>query len=139
MSLKATRLTLLLNQEFMMNSKKEMKFRLREIISFVKHLRIHYQLLLLSGTFLLGGVFSKGTDYSHFIIQYFNVHILLFGGLTVYNSYWDNDSGPIGGLKHPPKVEPWFHISSLIVQLIGLFIASISGYIFVISYFFSSF
>ena len=41
------------------------------------------------------------------LIGFLSVHILLFGGVTVYNSYWDKDTGPIGGLRAPPPLAPW--------------------------------
>ncbi len=105
-----------------------------EIIDFIKHLRIHYQFLLISGTYLLGGVFSSNQNITMFIIQYLSVHIFLFGGTTAYNSFWDKDEGPIGGLKNPPKMKQWMHIASLIVQIIGLILAFLVNYYFVLLY-----
>jgi 4-hydroxybenzoate polyprenyltransferase len=48
------------------------------------------------------------------------VHVLLFGGATAYNSWWDKDTGPIGGLKHPPKMTRWMHPVSLFLMFAGL-------------------
>lgn len=94
---------------------------------FVLHLRWHYQLFILSGGFLLGGFLSPDLNARWFVIQFLNVHLLLFGGATAYNSYWDKDEGPIGGLRHPPKMQPWMWLGSLIFQMIGLMLAIPQG------------
>ncbi|MGD8427766.1 MAG: UbiA family prenyltransferase [Balneolaceae bacterium] len=90
---------------------------------FLLHLRWHYQLFILSGGFLLGGFLSPVLHLQWFILQFLNVQLLLFGGATAYNSYWDKDTGPIGGLKNPPRMERWMWAASLIIQMLGLFLA----------------
>lgn len=98
------------------------------------HLRWHYQLFILSGGFLLGGLLSEGLEIRWFLIQFFNVHLLLFGGATAYNSFWDKDEGPIGGLRHPPQMQPWMWLGSLILQMIGLMLAIPQGSFYVSVY-----
>ena len=93
--------------------------KLKEIAHFVIHLRLHYQFFILSGGYLLGGFLSDEMDTAQFWIQFLNIHVLLFGGATVYNSWWDKDEGPIGGLKHPPKMEKWMHSVSLLLMFAG--------------------
>lgn len=97
--------------------------RWMELKAFLIHLRLHYQFFILSGAFLAGAVFSGGIDTRIFLIQFFNVHVLLFGGVTVYNSYWDKDTGPIGGLQHPPALAAWTLPASWLLQVLGLAIA----------------
>lgn len=92
---------------------------LKEIIHFVLHLRLHYQLFILSGGYLLGGLMAEQMDTSQFWYQFLNVHILLFGGATAFNSFWDKDEGPIGGLKNPPKMTTWMHRVSLVLMYSG--------------------
>ncbi len=98
-----------------------------ELAAFFVHLRWHYQLLILSGGYLLGGLYHAKVAPASFSIQFLNVHLLLNGGVTAYNSYWDDDDGPIGGLEHPPKMTRWMHPASITVQLIGLAIALQQG------------
>ncbi len=105
--------------------------RLREILNFFIHLRLHYQLLILPGGYLLGSLYSREIDWNGFVIQFFNVHVFLNGGVTAYNSYWDKDEGPIGGLKAPPPMTAWMHPASLLVQAIGLPLAWTEGPTFV--------
>lgn len=101
---------------------------------FIVHLRWHYQLFILSGGFLLGGVLSAELNVQLYLQQFLNVHLLLFGGATAYNSYWDKDEGPIGGLANPPEMERWMWGASLLVQLLGLMLATVAGWIYTMVY-----
>lgn len=92
---------------------------LQEIKNFILHLRLHYQFFILSGGYFLGGLMSDQMQFSQFWLQFLNVHVLLYGGATAFNSYWDKDEGPIGGLKHPPKMTPWMHKVSLLLMAFG--------------------
>lgn len=103
----------------------------REIWHFLLHLRWHYQVFILSGGFLLGGLISPSMNWSSFLLQFANVHLLLFGGATAFNSYWDKDEGPIGGLKNPPPMKQWMWFLSILIQAVGLLIAIPAGNAFV--------
>ncbi|WP_170245664.1 UbiA family prenyltransferase [Fodinibius salinus] len=81
----------------------------------------------MSGGFLLGGFLSSSFTSTSFIIQFFNVHLLLFGGATAYNSYWDKDEGAIGGLRNPPPMQGWMHPASVLLQFLSLTIACSLG------------
>lgn len=106
---------------------------LRQVKDFILHLRLNYQFFILSGPYLLGVLLSN--HFSNLqIIQFLSVHALLFGGVTAYNSYFDKDEGPIGGLKNPPKMSHWMLILSWSFQVVGLCIGFQSGYPFVFWY-----
>ncbi|MBN2731690.1 MAG: UbiA prenyltransferase family protein [Balneolaceae bacterium] len=107
---------------------------LKQAGDFIIHLRWHYQMFILSGGFLLGGYLSPTVDWSPFLVQFLNVHLLLFGGATAYNSFWDKDEGPVGGLKDPPPMHRWMWGASLFLQFIGLMIALPAGLFFVLIY-----
>lgn len=111
-----------------------------EWMAFFSHLRLHYQFLILSGAFLSGAVLAGGAADRNFITQFLSVHVLLFGGVTVYNSYWDKDKGPIGGLRAPPPLAFWTLPASWILQALGLGLALLvsPGYagVFAVSMFF---
>lgn len=106
----------------------------RQLMNFLLHLRWHYQVGILSGGFLLGGVLSSTMNWPDFLLQFANVHLLLFGGATAYNSYWDKDEGPVGGLRHPPKMAGWMWSVSLIMQFFGLIVALFQGIVFALIY-----
>jgi 4-hydroxybenzoate polyprenyltransferase len=110
---------------------------LREIKHFLIHLRLHYQLFLLSGGYLLGGLMAGSMDLQQYLLQFLNVHVLLFGGATAYNSYWDRDEGPIGGLRHPPKMTRWMHPVSLGLMGVGWIWSFWIGWVYAGVYLFS--
>lgn len=105
-----------------------------EIGHFIIHLRFHYQLFILSGGFLMGAYLSPVFVAESFWVQFANVHLLLFGGATAYNSYWDKDEGPVGGLRHPPEMRRWMWPASLLLQFGGLLLALESGGLFGLIY-----
>lgn len=90
-----------------------------QIKHFLIHLRLHYQFLLLSGGFLLGGFLAGTMNTGQYWLQFLNVHVLLFGGATAFNSFWDKDTGPIGGLKNPPKMTGWMRYASVLMMAAG--------------------
>lgn len=52
-------------------------------------------------------------------VAYIAFHIFGYAGGTALNSYYDRDTGPVGGLAHPPPVPPHLLEFSLIWQGIG--------------------
>lgn len=77
--------------------------------SFLRHLRLHFQLVL-APVFLLGFAQAGGVPGWSFLALFLLVHVGLYGGATAYNSYCDQDTGPVGGMKHPPpagRLEQW--------------------------------
>lgn len=101
---------------------------------FIVHLRLHYQFFILSGGYLLAALFLPEVNWTSFGIQFLNVHVLLFGGATAYNSFWDKDEGPIGGLKSPPKMTDWMWTASLVIQFAGIILALFTGFKFLVIY-----
>lgn len=102
----------------------------KEIYHFIIHLRLHYQVLILSGGYLLGGFLAEEMDTLNYWLQFLNVHVLLFGGATAYNSWWDKDEGPIGGLQNPPKMTRWMHPASLLLMAVGLMFSLKTGLLY---------
>lgn len=86
------------------------------------HLRLHYQILLapifLWGYFLAVGEYGAQLGWK-FWSGFFAFHLFFYGGTTAYNSYYDRDEGPVGGLAKPSPVDPALLPFSLIMQLIG--------------------
>jgi 4-hydroxybenzoate polyprenyltransferase len=107
---------------------------MREALYFLIHLRLHYQLFILSGPFLLAGVYAPDIGWTRFIEQFLVVQILLFGGATAFNSFWDRDTGPVGGLRHPPPMQPWMRWASMGLQWLGLLLAMPLGSVYVSLY-----
>ncbi len=91
---------------------------IRQIVHFIAHLRWPYQTLLLSGTYGISILFVQEPDFNLFIQYILLWHLGLYGGATAFNSYWDKDEGPIGGLKNPPPMRPWMRWASFFLMLV---------------------
>ena len=91
---------------------------IRQIVHFIAHLRWPYQILLLSGTYGISIFFVQEPDFSLFTEYFLLWHLGLYGGATAFNSYWDKDEGPIGGLKNPPPMRPWMRWASFFLMMV---------------------
>lgn len=98
------------------------------LLNLFVHLRLHFQLLL-APIFLWGYFLSGAQPGLDFWLGFVAFHLFLYGGATAFNSYYDRDEGPIGGLATPPPVTQALMPLSLGVQLIGaLFAAFVNLY-----------
>ncbi|ACZ42208.1 UbiA prenyltransferase [Thermobaculum terrenum ATCC BAA-798] len=86
------------------------------------HLRLHFQILL-SPVYLWGWLLAGGSLGWDQCLGYIALHVFLYGGATALNSYYDRDTGPVGGLLHPPPVSGYLLPFSLACKLIGFLIA----------------
>ncbi len=84
----------------------------------VTHLRLHFQLLL-APIFLWGYLLADGRWSWTLAVSFGAFHVCNYGGGTAFNSYYDRDEGPIGGLEHPPPVVGALLPFSLGMQLLG--------------------
>ncbi len=86
------------------------------------HLRLHFQLLL-APVFLWGWLLAGGGFPLAIAVAFVALHLFLYTGATAFNSYYDRDEGPIGGLEHPPPVTRALLPVSLTLKLVGLLLA----------------
>jgi len=98
------------------------------------HLRLHYQLAFLSPLFIWGFTLGGARLTPRALIAFLAFHVCLYGGITAYNSYYDRDEGPVGGLRVPPRVTGALLPFSLAVQALGLVLAFDVGAAFVAVY-----
>lgn len=101
--------------------------RMRTLLPLLAHLRLHYQLLFLSPLFAWGFALGGGQFSARAGWGFLAFHVFLYGGITAYNSYYDRDEGPIGGLRKPPPVTEPLLGFSLAIQLVGLALATLVG------------
>jgi 4-hydroxybenzoate polyprenyltransferase len=93
------------------------------------HLRIPFQMTL--APIFLWGWFVSGTPPAWRLVPAFLAfHLFLYTGLTAYNSYFDRDEGPIGGLERPPTVHESLLPLSIAMQELGLLLAIPAGPVF---------
>src|SRR5438876_9625740 len=97
------------------------------------HLRLHFQLLL-APVFLWGWLLAGGGLSLSVVLGFIAFHFFLYSGATAFNSYYDRDVGPVGGLERPPSVSPGLLPFSLIVQLIGALLATLVNLPFWLAY-----
>ncbi len=94
--------------------------------NFLIHLRLPFQALLVP-FMLLGAALARGRTTWRFALAFFVLHVCFYGGTTAFNSHYDKDEGPIGGLESPPPPGPWLLPGSLALQAIGLGLAAFVG------------
>ncbi|MCB0077316.1 MAG: UbiA family prenyltransferase [Anaerolineales bacterium] len=104
------------------------------MISHLRHLRLPFNLLL-SPIYLWGVLLAGGTIRSlNFWVGYLTLHIFLYGGGTAFNSWYDQDEGPIGGMAEPVPTERGLLAFSIIWQTIGLPLALWIGWGFTVTW-----
>ncbi len=71
------------------------------------------------------GIFLSGGPIGYqFWLGLFVFHVLFYGGSTSFNSYYDQDEGPIGGLWNPPRPTRTLLYFSLAIQAIGMILVA---------------
>lgn len=103
-------------------------------LTLATHLRLHYQLLFLSPLFMWGVALADRAPSPRTWLGFAAFHVFLYGGITAYNSYYDRDEGPIGGLRVPPPVTPGLLGFALMIQTLGLLMALYVGAAFTLVY-----
>jgi 4-hydroxybenzoate polyprenyltransferase len=94
---------------------------------YLRHLRTHFNLLL-SPIYLWGVLLAGGSVLSlKFWLGYITLHFFLYGGGTAFNSYYDRDEGPVGGMAEPPPVDKGLLWFSIAIQVVGLPLAVAVG------------
>lgn len=88
------------------------------------HLRLPFQLTL-APFMLWGAALSHARLSWTFGVAFVVLQVCFYGGTTAYNSHYDRDEGPVGGLEAPPPPGPWLLPGSIGLQVVGLFVASL--------------
>ena len=92
--------------------------------NFLVHLRLPFQLTL--APFMLWGAALAHTPLGwRFALAFVVLQVCFYGGTTAFNSHYDKDEGPVGGLEAPPPPGPWLLPGSLALQAIGLALAAL--------------
>lgn len=107
---------------------------LKKIISLfdkdtIVHLRLPFSFFLLP-IFCFAISQAKSIDYFNTLIVFLVLHLFVYPGSNIYNSYMDNDKGSIGGLKNPPPATIKLFYMSIIFDVAGLILSFYIGYIF---------
>jgi 1,4-dihydroxy-2-naphthoate polyprenyltransferase len=93
----------------------------------VLHLRIPFSFFLLP-VFCFGISQVANFHSADTVIVFIALHLFIYPGSNVYNSYMDKDTGSIGGLEHPPPVTGKLYVASIIFDIAGLLLCSLSSW-----------
>jgi 1,4-dihydroxy-2-naphthoate octaprenyltransferase len=99
----------------------------------LRHLRLPFQLtlapLFLWGAFLAGGRVGVATA-----VAFVALHLFLYPAATAFNSVYDRDEGPVGGMKAPPPVPEGLLRVSIALAAAGALLAAAAGWGFLFLY-----
>ena len=98
-------------------------------MTYLIHLRLPFQILL-SPIFLWGYLLAAGRPEPRLLVAYLSFHFFGYAGGTAFNSAYDHDEGPIGGLAAPPPVPQRLLGFSLIWQAAGFALALLVNPVF---------
>jgi 1,4-dihydroxy-2-naphthoate octaprenyltransferase len=95
------------------------------------NLRLRFSLVL-TPLFLWGAWLAQArqVSWAGLLAGYFIVHVLLYGGMNAFNSYYDRDEGPIGALADPPPVDRWVLGIGLFGQAAAVVLSLLLGSLF---------
>ncbi|MBL7719670.1 MAG: UbiA prenyltransferase family protein [Flavipsychrobacter sp.] len=91
------------------------------------HLRIPFSYYLLP-VYVFGLSQASPIYVVDTLIVFVALHLFIYPGSNIYNSYMDNDTGSIGGIKNPPPVTPRLYYASIIFDLVGLALCLLAGW-----------
>ncbi len=110
---------------------------MQQVLCFLRHLRLSFQLAVAPAAYLLGVTFSARRNVADIAVQFVNVHVLLLGGASAYNSFYDRDRGPVEGLRSPPRMQCWMRSAALWLQSLGAIAAFLCHWTLGVIYLFS--
>lgn len=92
---------------------------------FLIQLRIRF-IAVLAPLFLWGAFVHDAATFPgvRFWAAFVLYNLCLYGGVNALNTYYDRSTGPIGGLRKPPAVDPSLLRLAWGIQLVGLVVAA---------------
>ena len=106
---------------------------MRRLRLFLPHLRLPFQLTL-APIFLWGALLGEGGWRWETFAAFFSLHLFLYPAATAFNSAYDRDEGPVGGLEAPPPVPEGLLGFSLALAALGAVLAVPAGGAFLLCY-----
>ena len=106
---------------------------MRRLRLFFPHLRLPFQLTL-APIFLWGALLSGGRLNWPLIAAFLSLHLFLYPAATAFNSAYDRDEGPVGGMAAPPPVPHGLLGFSLVLGAAGTLMAIPAGAAFLVLY-----
>ncbi len=88
----------------------------------IKLMRIPFSYFLMP-VFLFALSQAKGVDIKNAILSFLALHLLIYPASNGYNSFMDNDTTSIGGLKNPPQPSPKLFYLATVFDVCGMLMA----------------
>ena len=92
----------------------------------ILHLRIPFSLFLMP-VFWFAVSQSQNPNWVIAAGLFVILHLLIYPASNAYNSYFDKDEGPIGGLENPPPVNIKLFYVSWILDIVAIIVAYFLG------------
>jgi 1,4-dihydroxy-2-naphthoate octaprenyltransferase len=106
---------------------------LRSFALYLPHLRLAFQLTL-APIFLWGALLSGGEATWQAAAAFVSLHLFLYPAATAFNSVYDRDEGPVGGMAAPPPVPEGLLAFALCLGALGAVPAAAAGVEFLVCY-----
>ncbi len=92
------------------------------------HFRFPFSLFLLP-VYLFGISLAVPVNILSLVYIGIALHVFLYPASNAFNSYYDKDTGPIGGIHEPPSVDRKLLGASLIWEVPGLVLLFLAGWV----------
>jgi 4-hydroxybenzoate polyprenyltransferase len=106
---------------------------LRRISPYLIHMRLPFQLTL-APIFIWGALLAGEPSTGSSIAAFLSLHLFLYPAATAFNSAYDRDEGPVGGIAAPPEVPRRLLGFALALAALGAGLAAVAGPIFLLLY-----
>lgn len=103
----------------------------KEVRDFIIHLRLPFQLMMFF-IFLTGFIVGGYSNISNLLLGAIIFFIFISGGTVAYNSYYDNDEGPVNFINNPPKPTKSLLVLSIIFKASGIIFSLLINFKFFI-------
>ncbi|MEK6888076.1 MAG: UbiA family prenyltransferase [Candidatus Aenigmatarchaeota archaeon] len=100
----------------------------KEITRIFIHIRWPLQVYTFLG--FIFGLLVAQVNFQFIVIVALASQLLLWAGVTLFNSYYDKDDKPVAGLKNPPKITNSILYGSLFFKIVSLILALFVNKIF---------
>ena len=102
-------------------------------MAYLAHLRLPFQLTL-APIFLWGALLSGGEWTQATTLAFVALHLFLYPAATAFNSAYDRDEGPVGGMERPPAPPRGLAAFAFALAAIGAVPAAAAGATFLVYY-----
>jgi 1,4-dihydroxy-2-naphthoate octaprenyltransferase len=89
----------------------------------LQHLRLPFSFFLMPVFLFAVSQTAPPLNYTTTIILFIILHVLVYPSSNAYNSYMDQDTASIGGLKHPPLAGKQLFPVTLVLDVLALLLS----------------